>query len=190
MIKAKLKEDKVGTQISISTLSVLLKDIGYSYKAFDRRAHVVEQNHIRLWRRAFIQKLNENESCEHPKPIIYLDESWIDCNATAKKGWAPRVLKTKRDKLSHAMRVKQGKGPRLIMIHAGTISIEILFHFYSAKYQFSFYIQARKMVLLTGLYYSKTVQRVTKIITKRWTVLASQIGSRNRYLLIFILRQS
>jgi len=114
-----MKDNDIGPKVSRSTLYRLLRDLGYRSTVADRRAHMTETENIRAWRRRFIQRLNANEQSEEPKPVIYLDESWIDCNSTAKKGWRPKVIKTRRDKLDYSLKMKCGKGARLIMLHAG-----------------------------------------------------------------------
>ncbi len=125
-IHSKLKERGIGPPISSKTLSRLLHKIGYRYKSIDDRVCLVEQPHLREWRQNFIQRLNQNNASPYPRPVIYLDESWINCNDTAKKGWIPKVMKTRRDKLSHTLKKKSGKGTRLIMLHAGWFLHKIL----------------------------------------------------------------
>jgi len=119
MIHSRLKEDKIGPQVGKETLRRFLHTLGYSFKKVDTRVQLLEKPHLKEWRKKFLQRLNENESSEYPKDVIYLDESWIDCNATATKGWVPRISKSKRDRIDHSTNKKPGKGARLIMIHAG-----------------------------------------------------------------------
>jgi len=114
-----MKEEEVGPVVGLCTLRTLLLTIGYSFKSVDTRSKLLEKTHLIEWRRRFIQRLNENDSSETPKNVIYLDESWIDCNSHAQKGWTPRVFRSKRDKLDHSINKKPGKGARLILLHAG-----------------------------------------------------------------------
>jgi len=114
-----MRKDKIGPNVSEVTLQKILRRNGYVYQKVESVYHIMERNHIRQWRARFIQKLNQNASLDVPKPVIYLDESWIDCNSTIKKGWAPKFKKSTRDRLQHSLKSKVGKGPRLIILHAG-----------------------------------------------------------------------
>jgi transposase len=121
MLNEKIREQGIGPRVHRSTLWRLLKKIGYSFTAIDNRVHLIERNDLREWRKKFIQYINQNNALgSQARPVVYLDESWIDCHATAKKGWKPKVMKRRRDKLDHCLKRKSGKGARLIMLHAGT----------------------------------------------------------------------
>jgi len=120
LIRSKIKAALIGpATFSRHTLWKVLRKMGYAFKTLDRRVHLIEQPNIKTWRQLYIQKLNQNAASSEPRPVIYIDESWIGCNATAVKGWVPRVMKSKRDKLNHSFPMKTGRGARLIMVHAG-----------------------------------------------------------------------
>jgi len=121
LIAQRMKEDEVGPLVGTDTIRRLIISLGYSFKCVDTRVKLLEKSHLKEWRRRFIQRLNENEASENPKDVIYLDESWIDCHATAKKGWTPKVMKSKRDRIDHCLNRKPGKGARLILLHAGSV---------------------------------------------------------------------
>ncbi|OXA37923.1 hypothetical protein Fcan01_27365 [Folsomia candida] len=121
MLRSKIKEQNIGPpSFSRDTLWRLLRNMGYKFTAIDRRIHLIEQPNIRLWRQKYIQRLNQNSTSDNPRPVIYLDESWIGCNSVAVKGWMPKIMRTKRMKLDHSFPQKTGRGPRLIMLHAGS----------------------------------------------------------------------
>ena len=119
-----MKERKAGpSTFSRKTLWKVIRKMGYRCKALDRRIYLTEQLNIKVWRRRLIQRLNQNAQCQTPKPVIYIDESWIGCNAVALKGWVPKIMKNTREKMDHTFAMKTGRGPRLIMVHAGTITV-------------------------------------------------------------------
>lgn len=125
MLRSKIKEQNIGPpSFSRDTLWRLLRNMGYKFTAIDRRIHLIEQPNIRLWRQKYIQRLNQNSTSDNPRPVIYLDESWIGCNSVAVKGWMPKIMKTKRMKFDHSFPQKSGRGPRLIMLHAGSKGYE------------------------------------------------------------------
>lgn len=100
LIRSKMKERRIGpSTFSRTTLWKLLRTMGFTFKAIDRRVHLIEQPNIKLWRQRYIQRLNQNSANQNPRPVIYLDESWIGCNAVAVKGWVPKLMKSKRSKL-------------------------------------------------------------------------------------------
>jgi len=128
MIAQKVKDDGVGPPVGTNSLRRLIRSLGYSFKGVDTRVKLLEKSHLREWRKRYIQKLNENEASQNPKEVIYLDESWIDCNATAKKGWTPKIMKSKRDRIDHSIDRKPGKGARLILLHAGLFNLNSSHH--------------------------------------------------------------
>jgi len=119
MIASRLKEQEIGPIVSLDTTRRLLRTLGFCHKRVDSRVRLVEKTHLRDWRRKYIQRMNENDASENPKDVIFLDESWIDCNLTAKNGWCPKICKSTRDRVDHSINKKPGKGPRLILLHAG-----------------------------------------------------------------------
>lgn len=95
---------------SRSSLSVLLKSIGFRYKSEDNRVYLCEKTDVVLKKISFLRNFKKHYDLGNLN-IIYLDETWIFAKGTARHLWT--------DDTSAAARHKTGPGKRFIVVHAG-----------------------------------------------------------------------
>lgn len=107
--KMQQKIDYKGHQ---ETLRKQLHKIGFSFKkCIDKRKFLLERSDIVVWRSQYLRRLKENDTLENPRPITYLDETYIHPSYGVSKCWQseeePGVYKQNR------------AGERYIIVHAG-----------------------------------------------------------------------
>lgn len=105
-------QEKINYNGSIETLRKHLHQIGYSFKkCVDKRKCLMERNDIVAWRSRYLRTIKENENLPNPKPVTYLDETYIHPSYGVSKCWQsaedPGVYKQNRT------------GQRFIIVHAG-----------------------------------------------------------------------
>lgn len=94
------------------TLRKFLLRIGFRWKrCIDQRKTLIERADIVAWRCRFLREMKKFR--ESKREIVYLDETWIDCNLAFSKCW--------QDEKIGAI-VKERAGHRLIVVHAGSKS--------------------------------------------------------------------
>ena len=59
--------------------------------------------------------MKANRESPHPRPVIYLDETWCNARHSRNRMW---VDNDGRGGFKHSI----GKGPRLIILHAGGVA--------------------------------------------------------------------
>ncbi|CAH1975548.1 unnamed protein product [Acanthoscelides obtectus] len=97
-------------ELSISTLSRLLKKIGFKWqKMQDKRKVLCESYDIRAKRIKFLKKIIEFR--KEGRNIVYTDETYIHSSHVKDKGWYDGSDKNLKKPIS--------KGQRLIIVHAG-----------------------------------------------------------------------
>jgi transposase len=112
-LKEALKE-KIGFKGSESSLRTILKRIGYKYKRCnDGRRFFMERADIVAARVTFLRKMHNERANKLERPIIYLDETWVNQNHCKKYIWQSSDSKG-------GLKVPVGKGSRLIICHAGS----------------------------------------------------------------------
>lgn len=80
---------------SVSSLFRTLKKIGFSYKKDDPRRGLMEKLNIVHLRCRFLKSYMENEKLGvSKKPYVFLDETWIFANGTARKSWQDHNVKS------------------------------------------------------------------------------------------------
>lgn len=94
----------------LTSLSAILKDMGFEYKKVNKRKIMMERTDISLARCTFLRKA---KAIQDWSKVVFLDETWLNANHTVGKCWT--------DDTAHAStKVPEGKGERLIICHAGT----------------------------------------------------------------------
>jgi len=112
-LKIVLRE-KIGFMESKDSVWKILKDLGFQYKKCnDGRKFLMERNDIVASRMAFLRKMHDIRLEQNPRPIIYLDETWVNQNHSRKHVWLSGDNEG-------GFRVPVGKGLRLILCHAGS----------------------------------------------------------------------
>lgn len=93
-----------------SSLSKILKKIGFRFKKCDKRKVLMERTDIALARCDFLRKAKKIEDWTN---VVFTDETWLNANHTQSKCWTD-------DTAASSSFTPIGKGERLIICHAGT----------------------------------------------------------------------
>jgi transposase len=92
-----------------TSLRIILKELGFRYKKFQKRKILLEKPSVSLMRCSFLRKMHNVDLSK----TYFLDETWINQNDSKDKGWTDDTLKT-------TLATPLGKGKRLIICHAGS----------------------------------------------------------------------
>lgn len=92
-----------------TSLVKILNEIGFAYKKFNNRKVLMEKPSVALKRCQFLRKAHNIDL----EKTFFLDETWINQNASVKKGWTDDTVKG-------TLGTPLGKGKRLIICHAGS----------------------------------------------------------------------
>ena len=98
-----------------SSLHKLVREMGFRYRKHENKRYILEQPHITEQRHKYLREMRANRSSEHPKPTIFLDETWCNSRHGRTHMW---VDADGKEGFKHSM----GKGPRLIIVHAGGVA--------------------------------------------------------------------
>lgn len=94
-----------------TSLSIVLRKIGFKWKNFSGRKVLMERGDIVAWRCRFFRELLSVD----PEKIIWIDETWVNVRHARSVSWT--------DETRHGtMCVPTGKGGRLILLHAGSVN--------------------------------------------------------------------
>lgn len=100
---------------SLTSIKRLLTKLKFSYKkSNDGRKFLMEWNDIVALRCKFLCAMytfHKNDTC----PVIYLDDTWVNQNHYRSQIW-------QNEKETEGFKIPTGKGGRLIVCHAGSIS--------------------------------------------------------------------
>jgi hypothetical protein len=94
-----------------SSLALLLKNLGFSYKKDDNRRALMEKPHVVALRKFFLSKFMKNAESSERKPCVFLDETWVFANGTVRRSW--------QDEDVRSVKKISGEGERYIVLHAG-----------------------------------------------------------------------
>ena len=110
--KLKVRLEERGLHLSKSTIWKVVRSKGFSFQTLDGcREAILEQPHLVAMRGRYLRKLREKR--DEGLDIVYLDESYVNANHTAKKEWCSTDGK-------HRRKVPIGKGERIIIANAGS----------------------------------------------------------------------
>jgi transposase len=106
--------EKINFSGCTKSLWKILKTLGFQFKKCnDGRKFLMERNDIVASRMIFLRKMHNMRKESYPRPVIYLDETWINQNHSRQYIW--------QDSTSQGgLKVPIGKGSRLIICHAGS----------------------------------------------------------------------
>jgi hypothetical protein len=94
----------------VTTLRRILKEMGFKWKRCGfRRKILFEREDIVNWRCAYLQQIRTFR--ETGKPILYLNETWVDANLTFRKCW--------QNKEVVGITTNVNASNRLIVVHMG-----------------------------------------------------------------------
>jgi transposase len=94
---------------SISTLSIVLKNIGFKWKKINNRKFLMEKPEIMNMRFEFLNEISKTVFEE----VVFIDETWVNAGHVKTKAWIDDTPQSSRKEPT-------GKGGRLIILHAGT----------------------------------------------------------------------
>lgn len=92
-----------------SSLSIVLKHLGFKYKSIGKRKVLLERQDVVAWRCRFLRQM-KNINLEE---VVWLDETWVNTSHSKNTSWTD-------DSVPGTMAVPLGKGGRLILLHAGS----------------------------------------------------------------------
>ena len=90
----------------------VLKEMGFTYKKRDNKKYIYEQTNILEQRHTYLQTIRKL-SQEH-KNLVYTDETWVNAHHNNEYIWVDSDG-------SGGWKVPNGKGRRLIILHAGGV---------------------------------------------------------------------
>lgn len=94
-----------------TSLSIVLKKIGFRWKKFSGRKVLMERGDIVAWRCRFLRELVS----VNPEKVVWIDETWVNVRHARSVAWTD-------DTRYGTMSVPTGKGGRLIIVHAGSMN--------------------------------------------------------------------
>lgn len=107
-------KEKINYKGGITSLHKILRKLDFRYrKCNDGRRFLMERKDIVTARVAFLRKMHDIRNENNPRPIIYLDETWVNQNHSRKFIWQDSTK-------NGGLRIPLGKGSRLIVCHAGS----------------------------------------------------------------------
>jgi len=99
---------------SVWSMRSLLKNLKFSFKKCnDGRKFLMERNDIVALRCTFLRKMCTLREQNDTRPVVYLDETWINQNHSRTRIW-------QNAEQTEGLKVPTGKGGRLIICHTGS----------------------------------------------------------------------
>lgn len=115
-------QDENLPSVSNSTISRLLRDIGFKYETIKRNSIFLDQPHIAEWRAKYL--LSVKKCREEGREFFYLDETWVNAGHFVTKSYTDTTIKCRRDThksgLTTGLRQPKSKGARLIILNIGS----------------------------------------------------------------------
>lgn len=109
----KVKTPPINFSGSRSSLYRIVRQMGFKYKKVESgRKYLMEREDIVATRKKYLREIKINRESSHPRPEVYLDETWINQNLSIERCWTT-------DDGSVGPKLKTGRGARFIILHAG-----------------------------------------------------------------------
>jgi len=107
-------KEKTGYEGSRTSMWRILRSLNFKYKKCnDGRRFLMERNDIVAMRVKFLRKMCNLRQSNDTRPVVYLDETWVNQNHTRGQIW-------QNDQNTEGLKVPTGKGARLLICHAGS----------------------------------------------------------------------
>lgn len=104
-------KEKIGFSWKKDTLCKVLHSMNFRWKkCVNKRKFLMERPDIVFWRHRYLRQMRRHR--EAGRPIVYIDETWVDSNLTFKKCWQDDTV------LGATANVNSKN--RLIVVHAGS----------------------------------------------------------------------
>lgn len=122
---AKVKEElKERFPYGETTLRRILHELGFRYgRRQSKNLHFLERSDIALWRIRYLREIREQR--QKKRDIIYLDETWFNCNEVPKHIWHdtrveenPRLAQHPNSERTLGLPEASSRGKRLIVVGA------------------------------------------------------------------------
>ena len=117
------------------TLYKLLREMGFKHRKHENKRYIYEQPRIIQQRHSYLRAMRANRKSAHPRPTIFLDETWCNAHHGNTRMWVDKEG-------SGGFKHPTGKGKRLIILHAGALLA-------GCHKQSSFSDQNQKRVIIT-----------------------------------------
>ena len=78
--------DEIHFPYSITTLSLVLKMLGFKYKKRQRESIVHERADLVAWRESFMKRIQEIRKNEPDRETVYTDETWLNAGPENQEG--------------------------------------------------------------------------------------------------------
>ena len=96
------------------SLRTVLKELGFKYGRVNGRKFLMERSDIASGRTKFLRKMKKIRDAGN-RPIVFLDETWVNQNYSVSKCWQDENSAT-----ATGIKPPTGKGGRIIVLHAGS----------------------------------------------------------------------
>ncbi|XP_045488624.1 uncharacterized protein LOC123690059 [Pieris rapae] len=98
---------------SIESLRKILHKLGFSYKKNkSKRMVLMERYDVVAWRSRFLREIDNNRRSDNPRPIVYLDETYLHPGYKVKKCW--------QSEETEGVLTEVSEGQRWIIVNAGS----------------------------------------------------------------------
>lgn len=121
LVLSKINEDPMLPNMKKTTLWKILKENGFCFEKRHKKSLLLERNDIILWRHSYLRKIKQFR--KQNRPIVFLDETWVNVGHTASKVWQDTTINTPMDAflagLTTGLKEPTERGPRFVIVHAG-----------------------------------------------------------------------
>jgi len=110
MLLTELRRKEVDFPYGLRSLQRFLGHIGFKFRRLDRRMVLMDTERLRKMRAEYLAAIARHRAAG--RPIVWLDETWIDTHDIPTHGWSDNTKKT-------AIDAPPSRGKRIIVLHAG-----------------------------------------------------------------------
>lgn len=118
----KVNEDEMLPNFKRTTLWKLLKENGFCFEQRNKNSLLLERNDIIIWRHSYLRQIKKYR--KENKPIVFIDETWVNVGHTISKIWKDKTINTPKDAflagLTTGLKEPTERGPRFVIVHAGS----------------------------------------------------------------------
>jgi hypothetical protein len=105
---------EINYTVQRESLRKLLHKMGFRFKkSQSNRKMLMERNEVSAWKAKYLHAVEKNYKSSQPRPLIYLDETYIHSSHTSGKCWQGESVDGVLEPVS--------KGQRYIIVHAGFV---------------------------------------------------------------------
>lgn len=124
-------------KMSKNTFRKVLHKLGYRYAKINMRDAILMRPDIVMLRGKYLAEIKKNDESPNPLPVVYVDETWIDPHSRTGKAWVLGKCSNYRERAEFTFaRNKVSRGPRIIILNAGTFLFPLSFLQFLYMYTF------------------------------------------------------